>query len=204
MADLQCAVRGLFARHAEAEGGPRLAGDDQPLSARGREQAARLGDRLRADRVAAVYTSPLLRGRQTAQSAAAALGAPVTVDDRLIEFTAGSLDLSPDPRDAQHVTDVFHSWLDGRLDLRVGDGETGHQVVARLSGVLQDVQDAHRGETVLVISHGGLLTLGLTVLSATLNPAWVSGRPLGPADLVEMAYDSAGWVCRAWAGDVPR
>ena len=62
MADLQCAVRGLFARHAEAEGSPRLAGDDQPLSAAGREQALRMGERLRADRVAAVYCSPLLCG----------------------------------------------------------------------------------------------------------------------------------------------
>lgn len=204
MADLQCAVRGLFARHAEAEGRPRLAGDDQPLSARGRAQALRMGERLRSDRVATVYCSPLLRGRQTAECAAAALGAPVTVDDRLIEFTAGSLDLSQDPRDAQHVSDVFRAWLDGSLEQRAGDGETGRQVVARLSGVLQDVQDAHRGETVLVISHGGLLTLGLTALSATLSPAWVSSRPLGHTDLVEMAYDSAGWVCRAWAGGVPR
>lgn len=204
MSDLQCAVRVLCVRHAAAEGSPRLAGDDRPLSEEGHAQAGRLGQRLVRQRVAHVYTSPLLRGLETAKRVADALRTQVTVDDRLIEFTAGALDTSADPHDTDQVTAIFQAWLVGDLARRAGDGETGHQVVARLSGVLEEVADLHRGETVLLVTHGGLLALGLTALSANLKPAWVSQHRLDNADLVEMAYDADGWVCTSWAGDVPR
>lgn len=204
MSDLQCAVRVLCARHAAAEGSPRLAGDDRPLSRAGRVQADELGRLLAPRRIAHVYTSPLLRGRETADRVANVLGTRCTVDDRLVEFTAGALDASANPDDAARVTAVFQAWLGGDLDRQVGDGETGHEVVGRLSGVLGEVADLHRGETVLLVSHGGLLALGLTTLSANLKPAWVAERPLGNADVVEVAYDADGWVCGSWAGDVPR
>ncbi|HET7328761.1 MAG TPA: histidine phosphatase family protein [Nocardioidaceae bacterium] len=214
MGDLQCAVRVLCARHAAAEDGPGPAGDDQPLTQTGCAQADRLGRRLATQRVAHVYTSPLRPARETATRVAESLQIRSTVDDRLSELTAGAADTSADPDGAdpddadpdgaERVTDAVRAWLDGDLARPAAGGETGQQVVARLSGVLEEVADLHRGETVLLVTHGGLLTLGLTVLSANLKPAWVSQRELGNTDLVDMRYDGDGWVCGSWAGDVPR
>lgn len=203
MSDLQCEARVLCVRHAVAEGHPRLAGDDRPLSEQGREQAARIADALRGQRLAGIWSSPLLRGRQTADIVGSALDLPVTVDPRLSEFTAGGLDRSDEPADADEVTRVFGRWMDGGLDERVGDGETGAEVVDRLAGLLEEVADLNRGELTLLIGHGGLFTLGLTALAANLSPAWVRERPLHNGDVAEMAYFSTGWACRSWAGDVP-
>jgi phosphohistidine phosphatase len=74
-------------RHADAGDPEAWTGDDdaRPLSNKGIRQAERLGRHLA--RVGfepdAVVTSPLLRARQTADIVAAALGAVVSVDDRV-------------------------------------------------------------------------------------------------------------------------
>jgi broad specificity phosphatase PhoE len=65
------------------------------LSARGLEQVARLATRLSTSEIAAVYSSPLARARQTALAIAAVAGCEVEVDDRLIELDYGDWDGRP-------------------------------------------------------------------------------------------------------------
>lgn len=73
----------LLVRHAEAA--PGQPDDLRPLTPNGREQARRLGERLREDGVRAdvVLTSPLLRARETGQLIARKLGAEVAVAEEL-------------------------------------------------------------------------------------------------------------------------
>ena len=73
-------MRVLIVRHAEAA--PGTPDELRGLTTAGREQARRLGERLRAEGFSAdaVLTSPLLRARETA--AALGLGDP-EVDERL-------------------------------------------------------------------------------------------------------------------------
>ncbi|HEY7988182.1 MAG TPA: histidine phosphatase family protein, partial [Lapillicoccus sp.] len=61
MSDLQCPARFLVARHGEAMyAHPELLSDEGGrLTDLGKEQAADLAERLRGERVAAVYTSRL-------------------------------------------------------------------------------------------------------------------------------------------------
>jgi phosphohistidine phosphatase len=68
-------------RHAEAA--PGHPDELRPLTARGRDDARALGERLRAEspRVDAVLSSPLLRARETAEAIAIELGVePEAVD----------------------------------------------------------------------------------------------------------------------------
>jgi phosphohistidine phosphatase SixA len=55
----------------------------RPLSARGREQARELGERLAPVEPELVLASPLLRARETAAAIATAAGAELRVDERL-------------------------------------------------------------------------------------------------------------------------
>ncbi len=74
--------QGFYVRHGHV--GPGVPGD-VPLSALGREQAARAAAWLGAHDVDVVVTSPLLRARETAEAIGAALGVGVVVDGRLRE-----------------------------------------------------------------------------------------------------------------------
>jgi broad specificity phosphatase PhoE len=58
---------------------------DPGLTARGREQAALAAEWLRDKGLRAVFASPLLRARQTAEAVAAVTGLPVRLDARVTE-----------------------------------------------------------------------------------------------------------------------
>ncbi|HEX6762957.1 MAG TPA: histidine phosphatase family protein [Gaiellaceae bacterium] len=83
-------MRVLLVRHADAA--PGTPDDTRPLTPDGRSAARALGDRLRAEHVDAVVSSPLLRARETADAVARASGVEATVHEGLAPgATASSL-----------------------------------------------------------------------------------------------------------------
>jgi probable phosphoglycerate mutase len=193
MSSLQCPTTLVLARHAEAEyeaGTWQLEGGS--LTALGRRQSAGLAERLTGRRLAHVWTSTLARAVQTGEIAAAVLGVAVTTRRGLCEFEPG--DLVGAPLDTDPFAETYAAWLAGDLDRRIPGGESGAEVVARVRGVLDEVADAHRGETVLVISHGGALRLAVPLL------ARLEAGPFRIANcsVIEVEADDDGRVCRAW------
>lgn len=71
----------ILVRHAHADPGD--PDELRPLSARGREEARALGERLAAEQPDLVLASPLLRARETAAAIAKAAGVELRVDERL-------------------------------------------------------------------------------------------------------------------------
>lgn len=164
MSDLQCAARIFLARHAEAEYEvAALLEQGGSLTPDGRQQARRLGERLRGERIALVYTSAMSRAVQTAELAAEAIGTAVVVREGLAEFGPGDSHGAPS---GQGLFDsVMESWLAGDLAARVPGGESGEEISARVVEVLDDLADRHRGEAVLVVGHGGALVATLAALA---------------------------------------
>ena len=74
-------MRLILVRHAHADPGD--PDELRPLSARGRDEARALGERLAAEQPEAVISSPLLRARETAAAIAKASGVELRVDERL-------------------------------------------------------------------------------------------------------------------------
>jgi broad specificity phosphatase PhoE len=196
MADLQCPARIILARHGEAAvppgGGPRA------LTATGEVQSKGLADAVRDIRVAVLWSSTMGRAQQTAAIVADSLGLPVVPDDRLRELMNDER-WTPPLRDKDDPGDVYAAWLDGDLDGTIF-GETGHEVVERLRSVVEDVADRFRGEAALLVSHGGIIELGLTHLCRNVTAGFVDSHPLGNGETVELEVDSSGWVCTRWAG----
>jgi len=200
VADLQCPVRVFVARHGEALYESELLSDSGGwLSPLGRRQSRELGSRLGAERIAAVWSSPMARAVQTAELAAAVLGVDVVVREGLREFGVG--DHAGGTGDPDPFRDTFAAWLAGDLDARVPGAESGAEVIGRVSAVLEEVADTHRGEAVLVVSHGGAICTAVPSLAANLTPSHARDLPLANCDVVALEADADGWVARSWAGE---
>jgi phosphohistidine phosphatase SixA len=114
-------MRLFLARHAKAE--PGHPDELRPLSAEGREQARALGERLAARQPTLVYTSPLLRARETGSAIAKATGAELRIDDRLAPGATAEdlLELVADAGDA--VVAVGHQPDCSEIAAALGEGD---------------------------------------------------------------------------------
>lgn len=199
MSDLQCAVRIFVARHGQAEYETDLLGDfGGSLTPAGRQQSRALADLLATERVSQVWTSAMARAVQTAEIAAARLGLGVVVREGLVEIGVGDHAGSTGVPDPFAVT--FAAWARGDLDARIRGGQSGREVVGRFSAVLEEIADTHRGESVLVVSHGGVMSLALAHLARNLRGDHALGLQLGSCEVVRLDGDADGWVARSWAG----
>jgi len=192
MSSLHCPARLLVARHGEAEYETELCSDDGgSLTALGRSQARELADRLRDQRVARVWTSPLSRAVQTAEIAAAALGIDVVVREGLREYGVGSL-AGTDGDESAVLGPVFRAWVDGDDLATIDGGERVGAIVARVEAVLEEVADAHPGETVLVVGHGGAILATIPQLVGLPRGSGL-GVTLPNCAVIEVEKDADGW-----------
>jgi broad specificity phosphatase PhoE len=193
MTALQCATTMVIARHGEAEyESPTWAEEGGSLTLLGRRQALELAEHLAGRRVAHVWTSTLARAVQTAEIVAARLGVGVTTRLGLREFDIG--DHRGVPLEEDPFFDTYGLWLAGQLDERIPGAETGREIADRVGDVLREIADAHPGETVLVVSHGGAIGLGVPAAARMEVPL----KRLGNCDTVEVLADADAWVCTRW------
>lgn len=199
MSDLQCAARVFLARHGESDQeSPLLSDAGGWLTPRGREQSRALAHLLAGERIARVWTSDMSRAVQTGEIAAAGLGVDVVVRAGLRELGVG--DAAGTTGDPAPFADVFTAWVSGDLSARIPGAESGTEVVERVGAVLEEVSDTHRGESVLVVSHGGAIRAAVPALARNLDPARARDMPLPACGVVALEGDADGWVVRSWAG----
>lgn len=111
------------------------AGIDVPLNGEGAAQARALAGNLAGRGIRAVYTSPLLRARQTAEIVAAALKVPVGVRPALIEGCFGVAEGRSREELSVLYPDILPRWenLDDKdFDARFPGGESRREIQRRI------------------------------------------------------------------------
>jgi probable phosphoglycerate mutase len=144
---------------------------DEGLTALGREQAARLRDRLAATgeiEADVLIASTLPRAMQTAEIIQPALGLPIVADDAVQEISVGDLD-------GRAWSEVKDSWPDHRVNpfQRIGaTGENWGEFVLRVGTALNRIVTEHDGKNIVVVCHGGVVDASLAVFFGmnTLTP----------------------------------
>jgi probable phosphoglycerate mutase len=165
-----------LARHGETEwtlNGQHTGRTDIPLTARGEEDARRLGERLRGLSFALVLTSPLGRARRTCELAG--FGGNAVVDPDLSEWDYGDYEglRTAEIRHRRPDWDLFRDGCPNGDDApRVGI--RADRVIARLRAAAGDA---------LVFSHGHFLRV--------LGARWV-GLPPRDASLLLCSTTSVG------------
>ncbi|MBK8470054.1 MAG: histidine phosphatase family protein [Actinomycetales bacterium] len=191
MSDLQCPARVFVVRDAEAayDTTEVTSDDGGRLTERGREQAAVLGARMREERIAHVYTSPMSRAVETGEILSQALGVTVTTLPGVQEFWVGQLAGA----DFERHRVIYERWLAGDLDARMPGAESGHELVARMTHALDYVSQLHRGEGVIVVSHGGVLSLTIPRIAVGSGVPLDTPPTVPHCGVLRLEVDGDGW-----------
>ena len=185
----------LLMRHAETEDNVhmRLSGwTDTDLSVRGESQIGLLADHFNREhgQIDALYSSPLIRARRTAEAIGALTGhTPILIDD-LREMYFGELDGRP----FEELREAYSHLLEADENSDIEDfmwpsGESRSGFTARALRVINEIAGRHPGRSVGVVTHGGLIATLLTVLhgeSAANWRKWVVPN----ASLTEIVWDA--------------
>jgi probable phosphoglycerate mutase len=145
----------LLIRHArplrveKADGSPA----DPPLSDTGHAQAARLAAWLGAEKLHAVYTSPMRRARETAAPLAEALGVSARVEPGVVELDHQSSVYIPLEELKAMDREAWLALVRGGLYAEIDLDGFKRNVLQTLGRIV----DAHRGERVAVVCHGGVI-----------------------------------------------
>ena len=154
---------------AEADGGsdggsaPKA---DPGLTELGHRQAERLVAAVGPE-IAALYSSPMVRARETAAPLAAALGREPTVVEGLREFDSEANHYVPVHEMARHDPEGLRRLLDGELPGGVDTATFAERVGAAVEGIVAD----HPGRgTVVVVAHAGTINIWLARLLGLSRP----------------------------------
>ncbi len=170
------------------------------LSERGRAEIAAVAERLAGDDIAAIYSSPLQRTRESAEIVATRLGLGIEFRDDVIEldfgeWTGATFDsIRADPR--------WQAWRTHRSLAALPGGETMRQVQSRMVEALLDISERHVNQSVVVVSHGDVIRSAL--LFALGMPLESYHRlEIGQGSLSTIRIDSNG-ICVLGLNERPR
>ena len=158
-----------FVRHGESEANTKNEFSNRsikhPLTPGGVRQANALGLRLKGVSFAAVYTSPILRAIQTTEIVCEGLGIPsFVVDYDLREYDVGIFEGRSDKKSWTELARLEESWTaEENQNKSIEGGESFAEIQERFERFHKNLVSTFAGTEagVLVVSHGGLLKVGL-------------------------------------------
>lgn len=185
-------------RHGESEanvaGIVATAVPGPPLTALGEQQAKAAGV-LHSDPVPdAVFASPLLRTRQTAQYLADEVGEPVQIQDGLREVEGGVFEGLPVDEAAGYL-DALQAWSRGDRSARIPGSIDGDELDERFDAALGAIRSGGYTKPV-VYSHGGAI-VAWTLMNVHNPPVEITGLD-NTGYVVVRGNPTTGWTLVDW------
>lgn len=152
-------TRVYLARHGEVKNhasGVYNGRTDVGITERGAEQMRSLRERLRAAGITALYSSSLARTVKGVHIIGEGWGLPREVVPELQERNFGEWEGLTFEGIRTHSPDLFAAWNEDVTAVRPPGGESLHDVSERVLKVYLPIIERHRGETILIVAHGGV------------------------------------------------
>jgi 2,3-bisphosphoglycerate-dependent phosphoglycerate mutase len=160
------ATRLYLIRHAQSQGntGEDLTTGDPDLTTTGWEQARRLGERMKTQRLDAIYASPLRRTQQTALAIAEVTGLGVIPRADLREVTLGQADFDIRLLPADEQAKILDRVLsEGTWDAFPGS-EGSAAARERVRNVMDQVVAENEGKRVAVVVHAAFIQTYVSIV----------------------------------------
>jgi broad specificity phosphatase PhoE len=172
-------------RHGEP-----LAGLNAGLSGKGQAQMAQVAEDLRAEPIAAIYTSPQLRALESTRILAGGLPFEVVADLREIDF--GDFEGLAYDEIAARYPNLYRQWMETPTEVRFPNGETFSEMRVRVLRAFDAIRRERAGQTAVIVSHGGVNRILI---------AWALEMP--DHCLFRLAQDYAAMNLLALIGEFP-
>jgi broad specificity phosphatase PhoE len=166
----------IIVRHGETEWNAegRIQGHTNiGLSEKGAEQARSLGIRLAGMNIDVAYSSDLKRSSETARLAMGGRDIVLNETAMLREYHKGEFEGLTLAEIKAQFPDEYPKYLKKDLDYAPKGGESTRDVTARMATIMNDIRSNHLDESVLVVSHGGVLRAAMvSLLGMPLEGNW--------------------------------
>lgn len=170
---------------------------DSDLTARGIAQAKALGIRLAREHFTTLYSSDLGRAVHTARIIAASTGHEIVTDARLRERHLGIFQgLDGDQIRAKYPEEHRLHRTVGP-DYVIPEGESVRQQVARNVAYLTGIATTHVGQSIVVVTHGGVLS-GLFRYTFSIPFDAPRRFEFTNAGLNVFNYQQGNWFLQTW------
>ncbi len=183
-------------RHGQTEwslSGQHTSVTDLPLLPEGEEQARRLRGQFGDRHFVAVWVSPRLRARRTAELAGLT---PTATDDDLVELDYGGYEGRTTAAISEEMGRTWSIWVDGTIP---GDtpGETLQDVGVRVDRVLDRARPLLEDGDVMLVAHGHVLRI-LTARWLRLEPRAGALLALPAGSYGVLGHEHARPVLTGW------
>ncbi|HEX2061591.1 MAG TPA: histidine phosphatase family protein [Thermoanaerobaculia bacterium] len=167
--------------------------NDSELSDRGHLQVAGLGERLRAYKPDALFSSPLGRALTTATAIKDILGLEITILEDLREMGYGGWESRSFLDIRREEPEVYERWI-ADPDVPSPQGESHNEVRQRMLRAFEAVKHAERP---VLVTHGTAIRIGATAL---LDIPVMASRNFAQdnAAINVFAWRADRWVLKVW------
>lgn len=123
-----------------------------PLTRKGRRRIEEISGKIKKQKIDFIFSSDLLRTRQSAEIIAKKIGLKINFDKRLREISMGIYNAEKE----QSWNDFFKTNLK-RFVRRPKNGENYRDVKKRVADFIKEINKKHSNKKILIISHGCVL-----------------------------------------------
>ena len=194
-----------FVRHGESEANTRHVISNREslfgLTALGKKQAIILADQLKDILITAIYSSPVLRARETADILSQSLRQPYQVTEALREYDCGILEDKSDAASWIMHREIAEDWtLNHNYLLKPKGGESFLDIQNRFLPFIEALthNGLHTNHHILVVGHGGLFQLMLPLVLTNVDNVFVRSHGIEHTGSVIAEQQPVGLVCLQW------
>jgi probable phosphoglycerate mutase len=191
-----------FTRHGESEANIQhvISNRVSPfgLTELGRRQAQSLAETLSDIPIAAIFSSPVLRAKETADIVSRYFYLPYQVTEALREYDCGYLEGRSDEESWKQHRKYYEDWtVHHDYSSKPTAGESFIDIQNRFLPFIEALK--HRNdEHILLIGHGGTFHLMLPLVLTNIDSDFVRAHALGHTEAVIAELCDDGFKCLQW------
>jgi alpha-ribazole phosphatase/probable phosphoglycerate mutase len=149
-----------------------------------------VADKLSNEPICAIYSSPRRRAIESSEILRRRPGCPITTEERFREIDFGEFEGKLYDEIAREYPEIYRQWMDHPTETEFPNGESFVRMQARVIQAAHQLYKRHRGETIAIVSHGGVnRTLLAAALGVSNADIFHIAQRFGAMNLLELMGD---------------